>query len=290
MKCSLKITFFILLFCYSLVGFGQAVISNGSFENWSNQLPSNWATLGNINPIFKKLTTQDTLHKSHEKSAIKIKTDTFQFFGDTAIHLVSGFAYYGSINLQQTNIIYHGIPFTEKPDSFAFAFRYASLDSDTGFVGFWLTKNGNYLGGIGDNIAITNHDWDSLKLPIVYTDTLNPDTIHIILRSSGSNPKIGSCLWIDNLYIKKEKTTGINEISLLNASVFPIPTSNKLIISTDESGTKKISITDLYGKFLLEQKSIENRIEIDVSQLAIGTYFINIASNNKRCVKNWIKE
>ena len=77
-------------------------------------------------------------------------------------------------------------------------------------------------------------------------------------------------------------------------SVFPNPTSGLLNIFTSKNiKDAKISIFDVTGRVLLNQVNIQqvnnNRKTVDMSNLAVGAYFISIEYNNLKTVKRVIK-
>jgi CubicO group peptidase (beta-lactamase class C family) len=78
-------------------------------------------------------------------------------------------------------------------------------------------------------------------------------------------------------------TEGINENEI---SIYPNP-ANESISVFPKKQNMKIQITDLYGKFILEQA---NRNVIDISGLANGIYLMRIYDAGKVYVKKFIKE
>ena len=58
--------------------------------------------------------------------------------------------------------------------------------------------------------------------------------------------------------------------------VYPNPTSDCLILQTDMESTKTIQVLDLFGKVVLEEKSGDSQIKMDVSRLPSGCYFVKV--------------
>jgi PKD repeat protein len=70
---------------------------------------------------------------------------------------------------------------------------------------------------------------------------------------------------------------GINENASNKISVYPNPTKNNLIISGLHSGeSKTIRLTDMLGKTVLEAKTSNSRVEVDLSLFENGIYLLKI--------------
>ena len=89
----------------------------------------------------------------------------------------------------------------------------------------------------------------------------------------------------------KRSSIGLDES--INLSIFPNPTNGKLRINCKNKKIKKIEITDLNGKIIMQQKVFSNNPnqEINVAHLNSGMYFVRVTlSNNssisKRILKN----
>jgi hypothetical protein len=75
-----------------------------------------------------------------------------------------------------------------------------------------------------------------------------------------------------------EATAGLNDNILTSISLYPNPTSNTLTLANAESlSIEKLTVTDLTGKTVLTQNS--NASQIDVQQLPVGMYFLNVSAS-----------
>lgn len=74
--------------------------------------------------------------------------------------------------------------------------------------------------------------------------------------------------------------------------IYPNPTSDFLEISKIKSTIENVNIYDLAGKKIksIERSEIERNSKIDVSDLEIGTYFVEIQTGNSTIRKKFIKE
>ena len=79
--------------------------------------------------------------------------------------------------------------------------------------------------------------------------------------------------------------SSVNEINENEFSVYPNPTNSELVISNYQLLiAQPVMIFDLEGRKIMEQKILQNRI--DVSELANGIYFLKIGNTVKKIVKN----
>ena len=73
---------------------------------------------------------------------------------------------------------------------------------------------------------------------------------------------------------------GVDEDQGLGVEVYPNPASDKLIIESDDAiGT--LEIHNLMGVLLYSKKDCDSKVEIDVSWLPSGVYFVRGAFNIK---------
>lgn len=69
----------------------------------------------------------------------------------------------------------------------------------------------------------------------------------------------------------------------LECSAYPNPTSDFLILKADYTGTSTMSLQlyDINGKLLETQKVESTETRIDMSQLAVSTYFLRVIQDEK---------
>jgi len=78
----------------------------------------------------------------------------------------------------------------------------------------------------------------------------------------------------------------VDDLVLTKVSIYPNPASNILFISS-EITINNLSVFSISGKKVLEQKNIDN--SIDISSLPAGMYFLEITSENGKAVQKFIK-
>ena len=72
----------------------------------------------------------------------------------------------------------------------------------------------------------------------------------------------------------------INDLSQLNAQLYPNPTHNKFVLEFEESTKGSITIVDVNGKTLLTQEVEQKITEVNSTALAKGIYFLKFTDEN----------
>jgi hypothetical protein len=98
------------------------------------------------------------------------------------------------------------------------------------------------------------------------------------------NTMDGYKLYLDSIKVIKDDPSFLNEISEINFSIYPNPTSSKLIISSSVSFDKIIIYNEL-GQILITSTSKE----INVANFENGIYTVELISNNQISRKRFIK-
>ena len=85
-----------------------------------------------------------------------------------------------------------------------------------------------------------------------------------------------------------ELATNQNQIPSL--VVYPNPTNSIVTIESPVSNLKGVSVYSISGRLLLNKEVSANKITIDVSGFATGTYFIKATSKNASSVIQILKK
>jgi len=190
------VTFFVLFFIV-LAGKSQT-ITNAGFENWSNQFlyedPDGYTSSNTL-----------SLGALSEPNALKT-TDAFS--GNFAVSLetiqttegtVKGAVYIGQID---EDMIWGGIPFTERADSVTGYVKYDVMPNDTAYVGVLFKKLGQPLGVCLVTFLGTQNEYHYFSQPVQwFIPVVSPDTIVVAILSSAlfGDPVVGSKLTIDDV-------------------------------------------------------------------------------------------
>jgi len=87
--------------------------------------------------------------------------------------------------------------------------------------------------------------------------------------------------------------TSVNDHSKKNKhflNLYPNPASEKVTIITDMTEPSVISIYNLQGQILMQQKIQQGKTDIDISELAKGVYILRLYSNARAETGRIIKE
>jgi hypothetical protein len=88
---------------------------------------------------------------------------------------------------------------------------------------------------------------------------------------------------LDNLLIYSKKTTGLSSINEDEILIFPNPTSQDFNVSWNKDlKLVKLKLTDIVGKVVKEIEINENinSIDINVTDFANGTYYVNLINSD----------
>lgn len=108
-------------------------------------------------------------------------------------------------------------------------------------------------------------------------------------RSDNNGLTTPAYLCMDNLGAQSPMPVGIDEGKSESFSIYPIPTSDILNISTSEMDYT-VKIYSIQGKLVLSETNLSENNQIDVTSLSAGSYIFELNSQNGRQVKNFIKK
>lgn len=291
----MKKLYFSIVMMISVSSFAQQV-SNGGFENWSGtpSRPTGWVTIASLTGGgAPTLAVKDTTPGNFVEGVASIKLSTDTISSPQGDLLVAGIASYGGGLFTGTNIVFYGVPFTNRPDTLRFLYKYQGAGNDSaqfnGFLTKWNSTSGQSVdvGGGTINLASTGNNWASVFAPIPYYTSDNPDTLNIVISSSnGSNTTDGSVVRFDNIRFAYKTQTGIQDVALEFADLvmYPNPTSDVVAFKTAKDlNATTLKIYSLRGELVSEQPVISNTA--DVSKLAAGTYVFELMDKSFSAAK-----
>ena len=291
----MKKLYFSIAMMVSVSSFAQQ-ISNGGFENWSGtpSRPTGWVTIASLTGGgAPTLAVKDTTPGNFVEglASIKLSADSIPTPGGNI--LAAGLASYGSGVFTGTNIIFYGVPFTNRPDTLRFFYKYQGVGNDSaifnGSLTKWNSTSGQSVDVGGGTITLgnTGNNWANVFAPIPYYNSDNPDTLNIFITCSNPDSvKRGSVVRFDNIRFAYKTQTGIQDVALEYADLvmYPNPTSDVVAFKTakDLSGTSLI-VYSLRGELVSEQLVINNAA--DVSKLSAGTYVFELMDKSFSAAK-----
>jgi hypothetical protein len=273
----------------------QQQVPNPGFDTWTDvKNPDGWATWESAFGTPLGVTSRDSVDKILGSASVKIKTDSIQA-GPTK-RLIAGFVSTGTGSYSPPpngpGLVLSGTPFTSRPDSIYFFFKYtpAASSTDSAFVALEISGSGSTTLLAGSlNLPSTNGSWAlvgvGLGLPAG-----TPDSLLLSFHSSipGTTGTAGSVLNVDGvLFTYNQLPNALREIAdKLNVRIYPNPTTDAITVATAENAEGFSAIvTDISGRFVSATQLAGTQTVINVSELASGTYVYRIADKAGNVLK-----
>jgi len=172
----------------------------------------------------------------------------------------------------------------DDPDFFLLTIRkYLDGTLSTDSVNFYLADY-RFEDNTEDYIV---KDWTWLDL----TSLGNADSLNFSLSSSdvgefGMNTPAYVC--VDQ--IRTVGVLGLEEVKALEASVYPNPTTNFVLLDWENAESADLMLVDVKGQIIFGQAIEQGNNQIDLQALPKGTYFLIIREENtvyqQRIIKN----
>ncbi|NUM32081.1 MAG: T9SS type A sorting domain-containing protein [Bacteroidetes bacterium] len=131
-----------------------------------------------------------------------------------------------------------------------------------------LNKDGKLLGNFGSKGSLPGQ-FDSPAAIVI-------DTLHNVLYIADRN---NARVQIFKLNYPLEKTLKTEFVSQKKAMVYPNPANDNVTIESVEI-IKEYTISDISGRVVLSGQPISNNVNIDISMMENGTYFITVKTSN----------
>lgn len=155
-------------------------------------------------------------------------------------------------------------------------FKVLISNTNTQTSSFTAISTGNY-------IEVTSTTWTEYSYNI--PSTYNLQNVYIAIQCVSNDAFI---FMVDDFKVTTTPTASNEEFFKKNFTLFPNPTTNELNISTNNGlELNEIYIFDLTGR---KVKSFNNTSKIDVSDLANGTYLIDIKTVEGTATSKFIKK
>lgn len=269
--------------------FGQTTLPNLDLESWTtgsnyDQPDGEWTTANKIVDLLPGFYPPTTFRVTDAHSgtyAAKMETDMTGF---PANLLVTGTLAIGEFDVNATppNNLKMGAPFTGRPDKFSFWYKSITVNGDSIDAYCLLSKwNGSArdtIGYVGYREYNTVSTYTLQDLSIAYQSSDTPDSITIIFASSSDgknfNGQVGNTIWVDDVGL--EYASGIDLVLMPEAqvTVFPNPTTDIAGFSFSKNVREgRVDLLDMNGKMLKSVSFSGEQTEMNVSELASGTYF-----------------
>lgn len=273
-------------------------IPNSSFESWTNMgsynNPSGWATMNNSTSSSSIYTATKGTPGNVGSAYLKLTSKTI---GSSVVNGVAVSGEIDSLSMEPKS----GFPFAQRPTSLTGKWQHMIYGSSQGSIEIILTRWDSTMkmrmtvGSGKVTLSGMAMSWASFSVPINYTESANPDSCIIFMKSSGATPTNLDYLWIDNLAFTGLSTGFQNNKNLItNLVVFPVPTQDKLMISlsSNENRNVQLEVIDFNGKIILFKNinihSGDIEHELNISTLSTGSYLLKVSTDNSTETKKFI--
>jgi len=266
---------------------------NNGFESWTHFTahggyddPNNWQCLNPTTAILSTYTCYKDSTNPHtgKYDAHLITQSVFSVTAPGALTT-------GTINTSNQTIS-GGLPYTLRPDSIIGWYRYTSVAGDNGDCEFYLF-GATHLDTIGEAFFMTPKStvsaWTRFSLAITYRSSSRPDSALWIFSSSvnQAGAQVGSQLFIDDLGLGSDTTTGIHNVS--NAEkIFVGPNPSTGMVSVNNSSASKsvvFSLFDLTGRKVEENKMTGGVNYVNLAAMPEGIYIYSIQDEQSAVIK-----
>lgn len=262
-----------LLLFLAAISYGQEQVTNGDFENWTNQGnyedPDGWATLNFLEQFGISLTTFKDDSSSHGNYGCEMISATY--FGQK----IPAFAYTGSLGQQNSSF---GQSFHSKPTRVQFDYKSYTQGQDS--VGFILTlTHWDTANNKRDSVAFaewkmgdSKPNFTMVDIPILYAlNNVTPDTLGIYMSASYDTTKLqdGNTLVVD--YIRLSYfPVGINPPNQVKLNFYPNPASTSITFASTED--LDISVFSADGRNVINATGRR----VNTADLPKGMYYMTI--------------
>ncbi|MEI7595170.1 MAG: T9SS type A sorting domain-containing protein [Bacteroidota bacterium] len=191
-----------------------------------------------------------------------------------------------------------GLPISGNPISFGGFYKYNSASSDVCNISIVLTKwNGTSIDTVGKG-EFTANTTNTTYAPFLITLTGlvgTADTCNITMTSSKATAQAGSELIVDDLVLIGATITAGGGSSFIGSidnshlvNLYPNPSTGTLNVEKMINETAKLSIYNAEGRMVYSSDLVSNNEQINLSDLAKGSYIAVIQGKSERIMKNFV--
>ncbi len=282
----------LLVILFAITMKANAQIPNSGFENWttvgSYQFPNEWATSNPVctGPFYPCTRSTDHFPAAVGNFSVRLENNT------SLTRLTGGFGY------ASTDTAYPFRPsfaISGHPNSLCGYYKFTPLNNDTMFIRIVLFKNSTMVNYYTFKTGSSTSTWTSFTIPLTYTSADSAMIYMMAFYPIGptDEPNGNSVLYVDNLsFDNLISSVSEQASSQTKYNIYPNPASDKITIANaGNSEETYIRILNLQGKQIMNlQFQNQNNLELDISALAIGIYFIEVKTEKGTALKKLIKE
>lgn len=283
-----KITFLIAMLSITFYSVNAQQIPNGSFENWTGDSASSWVTKFSLFGTPLTLANKSTTFQDGQ-FALEALSQTVPIMNIT----IPGIATLGKISVDIANVtavFSSGVPFTDKPLRMKGWYQYNRQGTDSAIAIVLLTK-WNPITSKSDTVGIggfihtaSQATYAQFTVDITYQNqTAIPDTLNIILLSSGRAATAGSKFTVDNLAFEYDQSILSN--NKLDCYIYPNPSNGLINVSLASNEKTTATLYNSLGQKMFSKALYTFSSTLDFSNLPKGIYLLELKSDELRTVK-----
>lgn len=293
MKRTLLFGLLISISC-GLVFSQEEQVPNGGFETWEThflgfETPVGWDNpnaglyLFGLTPVTPSADAAEGNFSAFLESQLLSVTD-----GE---FVIPGVVTLGEFVIDYVNLtatLEGGIPFTDRPLALKGSYKnYPAAGDSTMIVAIftkWMSAKGkrDTIGFGGMFPKETVDTWTNFSIPINFKNEEAPDTMNVnVVSSNMVIPNKDSYMYIDALSF--EYPAGINDQEVMvETNVFPNPASDKITFTFEKEVQAELHIYSNDGQMVLSTTVDGITSELDLSNLASGTYYYAAYEKSKK--------
>jgi hypothetical protein len=132
---------------------------------------------------------------------------------------------------------------------------------------------------------ISNNSPNVYQGPIINIQVTTPSIFTI--TAMGANGCAGKATLNQNI----SECTGIAKNAAVNGMMlYPNPTSGEFTIELNNNAEKNIEVTDVTGRVIVSTSTVSETVNINLSNLASGVYYVKVQSENANKVVKVVKQ
>ncbi|ASS49634.1 MAG: hypothetical protein A3D31_01995 [Candidatus Fluviicola riflensis] len=175
-----------------------------------------------------------------------------------------------------------GTPFTGRPDSLVAWVKYLPGGQNQFLIRADLlkynpaTQQVDLIGTAGYMGVETGNTYTRIAFPFTYSSAETPDTLTLMIASSTFEPTLANTvLFVDDLILVTNGLATAPELTAASIEIAPNPASDMLTIRC-EKALSVVELVDLSGKTLLKVIDPGADAQINLSELAAGTFICRV--------------
>ena len=282
------------LFLLGIFAQAQNDIPNQSFEVWDADTsalqvvywsPVGWSTPNEfiaLTGMADKLVVSYDLEAYTGDTCAKLESKEISIL--TLTMTAPGTITLGKFEIDKVNFtgsVSGGIPFTHKPTKMKGYWKYSPQEADSGMAAIILTRwnaDNSTRDTVGEGVLMVASEvteWTEFEVGINYMINEDPDTMNVIIMSSGIMEGYeGSLMLVDDLSLELNAGLTYDLMPETEVNIYPNPAKDFALFEfakVPDDGLLKIF--NAKGQLIKSYKINTNQLELNTSNYKQGTYY-----------------